>query len=237
MARRYSTASGPDEVPQVYMRRARSNKSPTRNIGIFKRGGIIASHEPAAPRLGIRLCLLPILNGDSGQECGSVSIGIPANVVVGPGVPFFLEVRYWFALRIGRSTCRISSARWLPIGLRLSSHMAHLYCPLEQHSTFVTCAHFRHAATQRISSWAHRMIIIAADLSASMAVQACVDQFIYQTASTLGLITACCGVSRRGSFFLLTSDFCFPTLLLAVVCLESSLLLTISDGYCIFYCQ
>lgn len=52
MARRYSTASRPDEIPPVYMRRARSNKSPARSRGVFTRGGMIASHEPSVPRLG-----------------------------------------------------------------------------------------------------------------------------------------------------------------------------------------
>ena len=48
MARRYSTRLRPDEVPPVYMRRARSNKSPTRGIGMFKRGGI-PDDPPLAP--------------------------------------------------------------------------------------------------------------------------------------------------------------------------------------------
>lgn len=50
MARRYSTRLRSDAIPPVYMRRARSNKSPTRSIGMFKRGGMIASHEPALSR-------------------------------------------------------------------------------------------------------------------------------------------------------------------------------------------
>ena len=67
-----------------------------------------------------RCCLLPTFSGSSGQGCGSASINIPVNAAAGPGGQLFLEGRYGFALRMGKSTCRISAAtRWLPTGFAL----------------------------------------------------------------------------------------------------------------------
>lgn len=56
MARRYSTRLRSDEVPPVYMRRARANKSPCRSIGIFKRGG----NPETTTRLPAPLRMVPV---------------------------------------------------------------------------------------------------------------------------------------------------------------------------------